>query len=159
MPCEFCGKLFSCMNNLRTHLYYHSDPKFICDFPNCDKKFYMRKRLRAHLKVSKSEASISIAIFSNFHVLRPTTDKKTSSASSAKKATSRKTISTDTCFRSTRKCGSFAKFQDVMGISLVANITKNTRWHIIRTWVKMEWKYYYRKLKMQFPFKNFKMYL
>lgn len=51
MPCEFCGKLFSCMNNLRTHLYYHSDPKFICDFPNCDKKFYMRKRLRAHLKV------------------------------------------------------------------------------------------------------------
>lgn len=52
-PCEFCGKLFTCMNNLRTHLYYHASPKFICDFPNCDKKFYMKKRLRAHLKVSR----------------------------------------------------------------------------------------------------------
>lgn len=45
------------MNNLRTHLYYHSDPKFICDFPNCDKKFYMRKRLRAHVKASSSIGS------------------------------------------------------------------------------------------------------
>ncbi|CRK93016.1 CLUMA_CG006469, isoform A [Clunio marinus] len=55
MPCEFCGKLFSCMNNLRTHLYYHSEPKFICDFPNCDKKFYMRKRLRAHVKTHNGQ--------------------------------------------------------------------------------------------------------
>lgn len=51
-PCEFCGKLFNSMNNLRKHLYYHAPPKFICDFPNCDKKFYVKKLLRGHLKVS-----------------------------------------------------------------------------------------------------------
>lgn len=50
MPCEYCGKLFSCINNLRTHLYYHSEPKFICEVASCGKKFYMRKRLRAHMK-------------------------------------------------------------------------------------------------------------
>lgn len=51
MPCEFCGKLFTCMNNLRTHLYYHSEPKFNCNFEGCNKKFFMRKLLRAHLNV------------------------------------------------------------------------------------------------------------
>lgn len=55
MPCEFCGKLFSCINNLRTHLYYHSDPKFICEVEGCDKKFYMRKRLRAHMKTHANQ--------------------------------------------------------------------------------------------------------
>lgn len=50
LPCEFCGKLFSCINNLRTHLYYHNEPKFVCDFEGCDKKFFMRKRLRSHMK-------------------------------------------------------------------------------------------------------------
>lgn len=51
---EFCGKLFSCMNNLRTHLYYHSDPKFVCEFDGCGKKFFMRKLLKAHMNVGFS---------------------------------------------------------------------------------------------------------
>lgn len=51
MPCEFCGKLFTCMNNLRTHLYYHSEPKFVCNFQGCNKRFFMRKLLKAHLNV------------------------------------------------------------------------------------------------------------
>jgi hypothetical protein len=94
-PGEFCGKLFSCMNNLRTHLYYHSEPKFICDFPNCDKKFYMRKRLRAHVKVQKTKKKI-INVLENvlnfryncFHYFfRLTKVKKTSHARFARKAT------------------------------------------------------------------------
>ncbi|KAG5669393.1 hypothetical protein PVAND_017280 [Polypedilum vanderplanki] len=55
MPCEFCGKLFSCINNLRTHLYYHSEPKFVCEIDNCGKKFFMKKRLRAHIKTHKNQ--------------------------------------------------------------------------------------------------------
>lgn len=52
---EFCGKLFSCMNNLRTHLYYHQEPKFICEFEGCDKKFFMRKLLKAHMNVHRGQ--------------------------------------------------------------------------------------------------------
>lgn len=52
---EFCGKQFSCLNNLRTHLYYHSEPKFICDYEGCDKKFFMRKLLKAHINVHRGQ--------------------------------------------------------------------------------------------------------
>lgn len=55
MPCEYCGKLFSCLNNLRTHLYYHSEPKFICEFEGCGKKFFMRKLLKAHINVHRGQ--------------------------------------------------------------------------------------------------------
>lgn len=51
MPCEFCGKLFTCKNNLRKHLYLHGPPRFTCDFPNCDKKFQVIELLRFHRKV------------------------------------------------------------------------------------------------------------
>lgn len=52
LPCEFCDKLFTCMNNLRSHLYYHAEPKFHCSYEGCDKKFFMKKLLTAHLNVS-----------------------------------------------------------------------------------------------------------
>lgn len=44
-----------CMNNLRTHLYYHYEPKFICEFENCDKRFFMRKLLKAHMNVHRGQ--------------------------------------------------------------------------------------------------------
>jgi hypothetical protein len=40
------------MNNLRTHLYIHAEPKFVCEFEQCGKKFFMRKLLKAHMNVS-----------------------------------------------------------------------------------------------------------
>lgn len=40
------------MNNLRTHLYYHAEPKFLCTAEGCGKKFFMRKLLKAHMNVS-----------------------------------------------------------------------------------------------------------
>ena len=55
MPCEHCGKLFSCLNNLRTHLYYHGEPKFICEVEGCGKKFFMKKRLRSHTKAHNNQ--------------------------------------------------------------------------------------------------------
>ena len=55
MPCEYCGKLFSCLNNLRTHLYYHSEPKFVCEFEGCGKKFFMKKLLKAHINVHRGQ--------------------------------------------------------------------------------------------------------
>jgi aspartate carbamoyltransferase regulatory subunit len=55
LPCEYCGKLFSCLNNLRTHLYYHAEPKFVCDFDGCGKKFFMRKLLKSHIKVHQGQ--------------------------------------------------------------------------------------------------------
>lgn len=51
LPCDFCGKLFTCVNNLRTHLYYHNEPKFVCTYEGCEKKFFMKKLLKAHLNV------------------------------------------------------------------------------------------------------------
>ena len=38
--CEVCGKMFFTMKHLRTHLLRHKDPKFVCDFEGCTKKFF-----------------------------------------------------------------------------------------------------------------------
>lgn len=52
IPCETCGRLFVSMRKLKEHLPYHQEPRFLCDFPDCDRKFFVKKQYKIHLKVS-----------------------------------------------------------------------------------------------------------
>ena len=48
IPCTQCSKIFHSNRNLKAHLIYHEEPKFICR--HCGKKFYLSNKLKEHLK-------------------------------------------------------------------------------------------------------------
>lgn len=53
ISCKVCGKLYTCLENLKLHMRYHEDPKFICNVGNCGKKFH-QKILWEHHKLKHS---------------------------------------------------------------------------------------------------------
>lgn len=131
MPCEHCGKLFSCLNNLRTHLYYHSEPKFICDVEGCGKKFFMKKRLRSHTKAHNNqkdhvcnfcEKSYFSQVNSPFFLIK----------NSLKSFKSFRMTSIVTSPRSTKSCDFSVPSPTAKVASHVANTTKSTPRYIIR---------------------------
>ena len=50
VACEVCGKMFVDVSDLRIHSIYHKDPKFVCNFDGCTKKFFNITNLEAHKK-------------------------------------------------------------------------------------------------------------
>ncbi|CAG9802959.1 unnamed protein product [Chironomus riparius] len=71
ISCEVCGKLYTCIENLKLHLKYHSDPKYACEYENCDKKFHQKTLWEHHMLKHKNERSISCTECNNtFYTLR-----------------------------------------------------------------------------------------
>ena len=50
MGCEVCGKKFFTKQTLRTHMIRHKDPKFVCNFEGCTKKFFKSIVFESHKK-------------------------------------------------------------------------------------------------------------
>ena len=48
--CEFCGKMFATLGDLKQHSIYHKEPQFICSFEGCTKKFFRSSLLESHKK-------------------------------------------------------------------------------------------------------------
>ena len=48
--CDFCGKMFATLRDLRVHLIYHKEPKFICNFDGCSKKYFASNKFESHKK-------------------------------------------------------------------------------------------------------------
>ena len=49
--CDKCPKTFKNSSTLSSHQIYHQEPKFLCDFEGCNKKFYRTSCLKSHIKV------------------------------------------------------------------------------------------------------------
>lgn len=50
IACEICGKLYTCVENLRLHLRYHQPPSYICSQQGCGKKFHQKVLWEHHEK-------------------------------------------------------------------------------------------------------------
>jgi hypothetical protein len=49
--CDICGKLYGSESLMLGHQVFHQEPKFLCTYDGCDKKFHRRPILRRHIKV------------------------------------------------------------------------------------------------------------
>ena len=49
--CRKCGKIFKKARILKEHMNIHENPKFMCDFDGCSKKFRLKANLKAHKDV------------------------------------------------------------------------------------------------------------
>ena len=49
--CRKCGKTFKKARILKEHMNIHENPKFVCDFEGCSKKFRLKANLKAHKDV------------------------------------------------------------------------------------------------------------
>lgn len=59
VACETCGKLYTCIENLRLHMRYHAPPSFTCSYPDCGKKFHQKVLLEHHEKKHTQEKPFS----------------------------------------------------------------------------------------------------
>ena len=62
--CNICKKTFSTFGNLKNHIitiHEHKRP-FICPFPNCDKKYSIESRLKAHYKIHTNSKQFTCRI-------------------------------------------------------------------------------------------------
>lgn len=50
ISCETCGKLFTCIENLRLHMRYHLPPSYACTYAGCNKKFHQKVLWEHHEK-------------------------------------------------------------------------------------------------------------
>lgn len=66
ITCNICGKLYSCLENLKLHLRYHDEPKFICEFENCGKKFHQKILWQHHMLKHSSNKPIECSDCGNF---------------------------------------------------------------------------------------------
>ena len=52
LKCKFCGKELSSKQNLREHLYIHTNEKpYVCTVPGCDQKFRQGSLLSMHRRI------------------------------------------------------------------------------------------------------------
>ena len=49
--CDKCGKTFKLVRVLKEHMNIHGEPKFHCDFKDCNRKFHLKANLKAHRDV------------------------------------------------------------------------------------------------------------
>jgi KRAB domain-containing zinc finger protein len=59
VSCETCGKLYTCVENLRLHMRYHLPPLFECSYPDCGKKFHQKVLWEHHERKHKAEKPVS----------------------------------------------------------------------------------------------------
>lgn len=50
--CNVCGKQFDYKRRLTVHQKSHGEWKFVCDYPGCEKKFYINTQLTQHKKIT-----------------------------------------------------------------------------------------------------------
>lgn len=50
IACPTCGKLYSCVENLRLHMRYHLPPSYTCSAAGCGKKFHQKVLWEHHEK-------------------------------------------------------------------------------------------------------------
>jgi hypothetical protein len=48
LECKFCGKMYSCYDNLKLHMRYHSVPQHVCHVQGCGKRFHQKSLLEHH---------------------------------------------------------------------------------------------------------------
>lgn len=49
VTCKICGKLYTCLENLKLHMRYHDEPKYMCEIQNCGKRFHQKILLEHHM--------------------------------------------------------------------------------------------------------------
>lgn len=50
ISCGTCGKMYTCIENLRLHMRYHQPPGYHCTYKGCEKKFHQKVLLDHHMK-------------------------------------------------------------------------------------------------------------
>lgn len=58
ITCPTCGKLYTCIENLKLHMRYHDEPKYMCEFPNCNKRFHQKILYEHHVVKHSNEKQV-----------------------------------------------------------------------------------------------------
>lgn len=71
ISCSQCGKLYTCVENLRLHMRYHLPPAYTCSHPGCNKKFHQKVLWEHHEKKHTDvKPFVCEQCFSTFYSLR-----------------------------------------------------------------------------------------
>jgi uncharacterized Zn-finger protein len=58
VSCNVCGKRYTCLENLKLHMRYHDEPKYICELPECGKKFHQKILWEHHMLKHSSDKPV-----------------------------------------------------------------------------------------------------
>lgn len=73
VSCNVCGKFYTCMENLKLHMRYHDEPKFVCEIADCGKKFHQKILWEHHMLKHTNEKPIDCTQCGNsFYTVRGT---------------------------------------------------------------------------------------
>lgn len=66
ISCKICGKMYTCLENLKLHMRYHEDPKYSCNVGCCNKKFHQKILWEHHMLKHSTEKPIECNECGNF---------------------------------------------------------------------------------------------
>lgn len=73
VKCGVCGKLYTCLENLKLHMRYHEEPRFVCEIGDCGKKFRQKILWEHHQLKHSTEKQIECKECGNsFYTVRGT---------------------------------------------------------------------------------------